>query len=965
MIPLLILAVPLSGACQEPQNLLKNPGFSPADAGDTPADWGFADFGTGGKPAYDAETGAVGIRVDDPAERGAWRQGVTLDFTGHLFVSGRHRTEGITDRGREKGAVLRLSYLRAPGGWDLITDQRIDLPPADDWTAFERTVAIPAGAGAVWPELFNFFAPGEVWWDDLVIRQATPDESRAALAADFDREPNASEAPYMPADGTVATVNPPAFNWLPAGAGGPYLVEYAASEDFSPDTTTRVDDILLTVFTPTETIPPGDYHWRYGIESEAGPVWSEARSFTVPEDAPAFPRPKTDATLANIPDTRPRAYFTPDTVAEIRAETDTQRAKMVDGIRGSARKLIGQDLYPEPPMLPKGGQERSIAYQEIFRTMRPFTSGMERCALAYVLTGEREFAEEAKRRLLHFASWDTDGSSGMSHNDEAAMDLIMRCPRTYDWIHDTLGEDERRTVEEMCRVRLAQTHALHRRMPFDSRPYSSHPGRMVGFMMEGSIIFAHELPEARDWLDYYLKLFWSVYPAWAGDGGGWAEGISYWSAYISMLTQHLFVMDSVGIPYREKPFIRNTGYFGLYCAPPFAKQKAFGDGHESSINKGIGTLLYLHSSLHDDPYLRWYAEVFGSGPGSSPAAFTAVGKGIAAGDPSDLPQARVFPQVGWVAMHSDMSDPATNIHFMLKSSPYGSYSHSHASQNAFIVNAFGEALAISSGYYQRYGSPHHAGWTWETRAHCSVLVDNEGQVKRSKASNGFIADFADVDDFSYTMGDATAAYGGRLESFTRAVTFVRPKAELPGYFVMIDDLRAPEPRTYQWLLHARKEMAIDEASSSVTSTEGEAHLRVQFLWPEALELSQHDQFSVPPLNNAANQWHFTASTTEKRVVARIVTLLVPYQGDEAPELDATLLRDESGVAVRVDRPDGQDLIVWRPERATGPLVIDEVSSEATVCVIRRDAEGEVEALFVHGGEIDLGGERVASNSEQE
>lgn len=957
-----VLAVRHPGSCQDVANLVRNPGFSPDDTGASPAAWSFHDFGTGGRLLFDADRGAAGIECGSTTERGAWRQGITLECDTALNVSGRYRTEGVTVSGRDKGATVRLTYLQTPDKWELAGDQRIYLPPSDRWTTFERTVRIPQGSAAVWPELFNFFAPGKVWWDDIVIREATPEEMRESVRGDLDREPGDDEVPYAPADGAAVTVNPPAFVWLPVSEAEGYLLEYSTSEGFEPGKTTRISDVRLTVYTPHEALPPGACWWRYGVRTAAGPAWSSARGFTIAPEAQSFPRPRTEDVLARIPTGRPRVYFTPETLAEIRAETGTERAAMVAGVVRSAERQLGGELFPEPDFLPQSGQERSIAYQESFRTMRPFTAGMEQCALAYVLTGEARFAEEAKRRLLHFATWDSEGSTSVRNNDEAAMDLVMRCPRTYDWVHEALSPQEREAVERMCRVRLQQVRDMHGRMPFTSRPYSSHPGRMIGFMVEDAIAFGHEFPEAREWLDYYLQVLWSVYPAWGGDDGGWAEGPGYWGAYIGMLTQHLYVLDQIGVPYKDKPLLRNTGYFGLYAVPPFAKQKPFGDGHEGSVTRGQGQLLYLLSSLYRDPYLRWYADVMEAGPGGSPAAFTAVNVPVSARPPDDLPQARVFPHIGLVSMHSDMSHPAENIHLMLRSSPYGSWSHSHASQNAFIVNAFGEALAISSGYYQRYGSPHHAGWTWETKAHCSVLVDNEGQVKRSKASQGRIVDFSNVDEFAYAAGEASAAYGGRLGEFIRAVTFVRPNHGRPGYFVMIDELRSAEPHTYQWLLHARSEMSVDEAGRQVTISEGDARLEVQFLWPDELALTQTNQFDVAPLNDAANQWHAQASTTEKRPFARFITLLLPHKADSRPQIEPTLLRDESGVKLRVRRPGGEDLIAWRPERTAGPVVIDELSSEATICVIRRGADGGALSLFVHGGEIDLAGRRITATN---
>src|SRR5690625_7762626 len=84
------------------------------------------------------------------------------------------------------------------------------------------------------------------------------------------------------------------------------------------------------------------------------------------------------------------------------------------------------------------------------------------------------------------------------------------------------------------------------------------------------------------------------------------------------------------------------------------------------------------------------------------------------------------------------------------------------------------------------------------------------------------------------MGDATQAYGGRLEKFHRHVIFVRP-----DYFVVIDDLESAEDAsTWQWLFHAVNEMEVDDEQQVVISRSGDARLALRFLTPDNLEFLQ-------------------------------------------------------------------------------------------------------------------------------
>lgn len=948
-----ILLIALSATSAFAQELLSNPTLLPSQDGTRPDAWLYSDFGTGGEALYDADggrdgTGAAGVRCATEEQRGAWRQNVDLHGARYIHASGRYRTEGIGDDGK---ALLRLTWLRAVRGWEFISDVRLALPAAEAWREFEAVFVAPPEAVAVAPELFNFFGVGTVWWDELHLRPATDEEVLAMAGRDLDREPREGEVRYAPEDGEATSVNPPAFVWLPVEGVDRWLLQYAPDGDFDGPETVTIEDWPLTVFTPHETLRPGAWAWRYGFATDAGPAWSKARHFTIPEDATAFPLPRIEEVLERIPDEHPRVYFHRGDLPELRRKVveDPAWAALAQPIIRAAESKLGEELYPEPDYLPPSGLERSRAYAQSFRTMRPFTAGMEICAQAYILTGDERFGQEARRRLLHYMSWDPDGPTSVSNNDEAAMDIVMRCPRTYDWIYDLLSAEERATCERVLAQRVAQVHDLHRRMPFTSRPYSSHPGRMIGFVIEDSIILAHAVPEARAWLDYTLRLLWSVYPAWGTPDGGWAEGPSYWRAYIGMLQPVVLLLDEIGVPFRDKPFCRNNGWFGLYAVPVGGKMRPFGDGHEGSVGRGDGEVLYRWSTLYRNPYWRWYAEQLGAGPGSAVGAFSFFDPTLEAKAPDDLPQARVFPYIGLAALHSDLAHPERDVYLLMRSSPYGSVSHSHAAQNAIAINAFGEALAISSGYYQLYGSPHHAQWTWDTRAHNSILVDGEGQVKRSPTSRGRIVAFDDREECSYVVGDATEAYGGRLRRFLRRVLFIRPDT-----FVICDELQATKPATYQWLLHARQEMALDPAAQTALISAGEARLLTRLVAPTGLTLSQERGFPVAPERESPDQFHLTAATTEPAEGTTFLSVLTAYRaGDEARVPAAEALAGEGGHGVRLRWPDGSSaLVVWRdPDAAQARL--GEVQSEAEVALIRRDATGTVQSIYSYGGRAAL------------
>ncbi len=915
---------------------LKNPAMALTKG--QPAGWRYYDFKTGGKPVVSSDAGrdgspCVGIQVSTTKQRGSWSQNIKLTDQTFVKVTGWYRTDGI-EPAVSRGATVRMSY-RGSGKVKFFGDHRFYFQPSSEWQPFEFTDRVIPGADTLEVELFNFFVPGTVWFDDIACTLGSAKEWASKLAHMLDKPPAGNQVGYAPANGEVLTLTPPAFRWLPVRGVKKWRVQCSADPKF-PAGNTQTYEPATTIFTPHETIEPGKYYWRYGFDVKDTKVaaWSKPRSFTIAGDPMRYPRPTMEEVNALIPKTHPRVFLTPKLVEQIRSSDDPSVKEMMANTLRASKRYIGGELYPEPPRLPKGRAARRNKYQEIFRTMRPFTSGMERCAFAYAVTGDKAAGAEAKRRLMHFMTWDPQGTSGVFHNDEPAMDLAKRGPRSFDWIRELLTDDERKKCVEHFRLRLGDINKLHRRMPFEASPFASHAGRMVPFMVEGSIVFYQDIPEARDWLDYTLHLMWNTYPAWGSADGGWHEGPGYWGAYIGMMTRNVYGFGALGKLWSRKPFFRNTGYFGIYGVPPYAKQKPFGDGHEGRTGGGHGDILYSLSSLHDNPHFRWYAAVWGRLFSYGPERFLAYRPDLSPKPPVDIPQSRVFPNIGLVGIHSNLADPTGSVQMLFKSDPYGSVSHNHASQNAFAINAYGEALAISSGYYQQYGSPHHAQWTWETRAHNSITIDGKGQRKRSRASQGRIARFWEDGGITYTMGDATAAYEGRLRQFHRHVFFLRPDT-----FVIVDDIAAPRPVSAEWLLHARNEMAIDEAKRSAKITSGDARLHVQFVTPELLNFSQTDKFTVAPHKpDSPNQWHLTVVPARKSATPRFVTVLTPSRSSD-PGQPAPLRHLDANGFLGVEIGSGRTLACIRLVGAKpGAALISDTSTDAQAFVIRRAAD---------------------------
>ncbi len=776
----------------------------------------------------------------------------------------------------------------------------------------------------------------------------------AGAPVSINRDPGDLERPHAPADGAVVSLTPPAFVWLPVGANALYVLQVGPAPDPAGSGGRTVRGITMASHALREPLPAGRWTWRYGVESADRTItWSRVRTFTVAPDARAWPYPGAEAMAARVPRGRPRLFIRAEDVTAYRARAQQGDLRsLVASIVRAAERDLGGPLPPEPDFLPRTEPDRGRVFAEIIRGTRPPMDAMERVALAYLLTGEVRFADEARRRIRHFFSWDPLGPTEHAHNDEPAMWMMMRGVRAYDWTYDRFTPEEREAVERVMRIRAEQMHQSLRRRPFESSPFESHAGRIVGFLGEAALAFIHEWPEASSWLDYVATAYWTTYPAWGGDDGGWAEGPSYWGAYMNFMLHFAVALRvATGADLMGKPFFATTPLYALYVAPPYHRLAPFGDGQHGRVE--LGSLLYWFSSALRDPVARWYAEARNRGPSADILGVVLADPALVSRPPAGLPQSRLFPSVGLVTMHSALGDADNDIYLLFRSSPYGSYSHGHADQNAFVIEAYGEALAIASGYYPWYGSPHHDQWTRETKAKNAITFNSgQGQTKRSIRARGQIEAFATGGGYDYASGDATPAYGARLLRVVRRIVHVRP-----GVFIIYDEMSAPQPVAWEWWLHTLSRMEI-ATGGEVRVREGRAGMVARFLEPDDLVLAQTDRFAVPPEDGRSNQWHLTASTRNPRSSVVFLTVLLPHRAGETTNLPRlTRVEGEGAGGVSLVWPDGRrDVVGFRWPGRTDPVRLEGIEADAAAFAVGMAPGNVVQRWLVgQGRRLAMGG----------
>ena len=174
-----------------------------------------------------------------------------------------------------------------------------------------------------------------------------------------------------------------------------------------------------------------------------------------------------------------------------------------------------------------------------------------------------------------------------------------------------------------------------------------------------------------------------------------------------------------------------------------------------------------------------------------------------------------------------------------------------------------------------------------------MLVNGEGQLRGGAPYCGRIVDFESLEQVGYVCGEASPAYGGQLHSWKRHVILLRP-----SIVCIIDDLEAPEPSEYQWLMHANQKLSLDQKTQSFSQQRKDLIMTTKMFATKGLKFSQTDEWPVDPktgypesLENAPEKlWHFMASSNAPAKRFRMATVVTVDRSGQP--VDATISTPE-------------------------------------------------------------------------
>ncbi len=716
---------------------------------------------------------------------------------------------------------------------------------------------------------------------------------------------------YTPAEGAQLVENPPRFMWLPVVEDeATYILRVSSDPKYPKGMTETYTDIPLNFYTPASTLAAGDYVWSYAVFDPAtgGPKteWSKSRGFEIPADLPETPVPSRSERYASADMARPRLWLGPKELDQFKADVaeNPDHCTWSEFYEKSVLPWMDREIMTEPVGYPNH-QRVAPVWRQTYIDCQEQIYAIRHLAIGGHVTDNAEMLDRAKAWLLETATWDPMGTTSRGYTDEWAYRVCVALAWGYDWLHGELSEGERTVVRAALleRTRDVAHHAILN-ANIHLFPYDSHAVRSVSaVIIPACIAMLDDEPEAREWLDYSIEFLSTVYSPWGDTDGGWAEGPHYWMTGMAYLTEAANLLKAfTGINIYDRPFFQKTGDMPLYTKAPDTRRATFGD--DSTMGDlpclKIGYNLRQYAGVTGNTAYQWYYdEIKRNDPGTEmmfynygwwdlnfdELMYQSLWPQIESVPPADIDKLRWFKGIGWVAIQHRMDDPDKHIQFVMKSSPFGSISHSHGDQNAFCLSAFGEDLAIQSGHYVAFNSTMHQSWRKQTVSKNAIMINGKGQYAgRDKSlqmqSTGNILAAEEREDHIYIKGDATAAYQlltPEVTSVEREIYFVRD-----SYFVIVDSIDASEPVDVDWRIHANN--AFDLGATSFRNTGEKAGFYGQVIWSEggAPEISQATEFAGVDMKEIEGLPVSTVLTAHypKASRHRIVTLLVPYPKDD-------------------------------------------------------------------------------------
>lgn len=791
--------------------------------------------------------------------------------------------------------------------------------------------------------------------------------------------------PILPVDMTCVVDRLPVFRWNNRCDAKSYVIELSRDASFK-DGVIRVDEItpsaenminpnndyaiLHTNYRLKESDLPatngvastglrdGVWHWRVGyvVKDGSAGAFCSPRSFevsSVDNDAIAIP-----ADLRH-----PYLHFNKEGLSAIKAKlARPECAKFKERLMKTASKALADTAsIPSCEELDKPLKDFNRQHGGYLLLADRMRLELEPLGFAYQVTGDRRYAEKAKRRMLALAALDrwSGPYDGYHPKWRSGLETGILCTTyatCYDWIHETLTPDERKALAAgLMKNGLEPLKDWfdpdrYCELPRHEIPYRNWNMVCCGGAGVAALALVAEDDDARrcvrqirdrmrGWFLYSGK-DWAVRDLSASVGkrceyiepnfdedGGYVESLGYFdygvkkaSSYMSVLKnvtrEDLYTLIPASAMNPLVYFIYEGGRDGNALSDP-----KFGDTNVSVFPEELAAII---AARKNDPVAQWLFHKFS--PGGEPRnlnTFLEYSSELKPAGPRG-DGVKLFHGIGQVVMRDGWGPGRSMLAIKYHQN------RGHLDIGTFTLYALGSELIVDTGNCP-YPLRRYKDYVGVTPAHNVVMVDGGRQVR----DDGKILTFLETPSYGYVCGELRKAYPKELESWRRHVLYLRP-----GLYVVLDEMRGKGDHRYDWLIHNAGDISV--AEDHLTIRNGDAKLLVKLAGQKGLEV---DAVKVNFPEDGKSYSYHKLHPPKKAKDFDFTVLLLPYSDDSMLKG----VKDLSGPDCRGFEIPGDGATDVVLQSGGGVLHCGRLSGEAKMAAARLPAQGGVAQFMVCEG----------------
>ena len=289
------------------------------------------------------------------------------------------------------------------------------------------------------------------------------------------------------------------------------------------------------------------------------------------------------------------------------------------------------------------------------------SENVSRCsaaALLYRITGEKRFLNEAISIGDQMSALNPEGPTSYVNQIQGTRSIALALIKGVDLLGADLDDKRRKTWLKIVSQRGNQIYRdlTSNNIKIDEFPLDSQGGQSLAYLAVIATLAIGDVPDATAWFDFAFRDYASWVMAWSGPEGGFANGTAYaqYTAYFALRIWQPMEYAS-GVNLFAKPWSIGFANYFIDFVPPGSKSHLFGDGHE--VVPEFRDIKAFVSRVAT-PEAAWYVSSIPTNEDALALLEAEYPLPVARMASKQVPpHATYFSSIGWVAMHSDLTDP--------------------------------------------------------------------------------------------------------------------------------------------------------------------------------------------------------------------------------------------------------------------------------------------------------------------